>query len=288
MFAFVFATVIQMMSFTVAASAGPDYPWSCRDARAVMAAARRYSSKTPSYNWDESKMWQAYKEYAQCFRDAADAEDRFDSLRGTSYVLSSVAYVEYTYTADTNILSKATLAERKRFFQEMRRRALRDFHGAKQLATDALNLAHDNDVDADDFESWAQHNIDDRIAEVGALSFQKLKSYSELTGASVVPRRTARGAKCENPNIEATTMNAVAPNTPPYAQQQGITGVVNVVVQLDTNSKIVGTPTVQSSPSDLLNDAAIEATEQSTFRTEIKNCHAVSATYIFAVEFNNN
>jgi hypothetical protein len=61
-----------------------------------------------------------------------------------------------------------------------------------------------------------------------------------------------------------------------------------VVIQLDVNNKIVGTPTVQSSPSQLLNAAAIKAAEDSTFRTEIRNCAPVAATYIFAVEFNNN
>jgi TonB family protein len=93
---------------------------------------------------------------------------------------------------------------------------------------------------------------------------------------------------CANPNVEATTTNAVAPDTPPIAQQQGITGTVNVLINLDANSKIVGTPTVQSSPSQLLNAAAIKAAEESTFRTEIKNCEPVAATYIFSVEFNNN
>jgi len=93
---------------------------------------------------------------------------------------------------------------------------------------------------------------------------------------------------CANPNVEATTTNAVAPDTPPIAQQQGITGVVNVLINLDANSHIIGTPTVQSSPSQLLNSAAIKAAQESTFRTEIKNCEPVAATYIFAVEFNNN
>jgi TonB family protein len=116
--------------------------------------------------------------------------------------------------------------------------------------------------------------------------------------ATPVPVQTAAPApptpeptkppSCANPNVEATTTNAVAPDTPPIAQQQGITGVVNVVIELDANSKIVGTPTIQSSPSQLLNAAAIKAAEESTFRTEIKNCQPVASKYLFAVEFNNN
>ncbi|GAC1537621.1 MAG: hypothetical protein NVS2B17_10500 [Candidatus Velthaea sp.] len=92
---------------------------------------------------------------------------------------------------------------------------------------------------------------------------------------------------CAVPNAPATTTNAVSPDTPPIAQQQGITGVVNVLVSLDETSHLVGPPKIQSSPSSVLNSAAISAARQSTFRTEIKDCKPVAATYIFAVEFNN-
>ncbi|GAC1417530.1 MAG: hypothetical protein NVSMB64_27380 [Candidatus Velthaea sp.] len=92
---------------------------------------------------------------------------------------------------------------------------------------------------------------------------------------------------CANPNVAPTTTNPVAPDTPQLAQQQGITGVVNVLVTLDANSHLVGEPTVQSSPSSILNRAAIAAAKQSTFRTEVKDCKPVPATYIYAVEFTN-
>jgi TonB family protein len=88
-------------------------------------------------------------------------------------------------------------------------------------------------------------------------------------------------------NEEATTLNSVAPDTPPEAQQQGITGVVNVVMTLDEHSHVTSA-SIQSSPSTLLNDAALTAARESTFRTEIRNGKPISATYVFAVEFNNN
>jgi outer membrane biosynthesis protein TonB len=91
---------------------------------------------------------------------------------------------------------------------------------------------------------------------------------------------------CANPNVAPTTINAVAPDTPPIAAQQGITGVVQVLVSLDEQSHIVETK-VQSSPSSLLNNAAVQAAKQSTFRTEVKDCKPVAATYIYSVEFNN-
>jgi TonB family protein len=73
--------------------------------------------------------------------------------------------------------------------------------------------------------------------------------------------------------------------TPPIAQQQGITGEVQVLVSLDANSKLVGTPTIRKSPSAILNRAAIEAAKASKFQTEIKDCVAQAAQYVFVVEF---
>ncbi len=64
--------------------------------------------------------------------------------------------------------------------------------------------------------------------------------------------------------------------------------MVNVVIELDANSPLVGTPSIRSSPNKLLDEFAIGAAEQSTFRTAIRNCKPVAATYIFAVDFNNN
>jgi TonB family protein len=80
-------------------------------------------------------------------------------------------------------------------------------------------------------------------------------------------------------------VNAVAPDTPAIAQQQGISGVVQVLVALDANSKLVSA-TIQKSPSGLLNNAAIQAARASTFQTEIVDCKPVAANYLYQVEFN--
>jgi TonB family protein len=80
-------------------------------------------------------------------------------------------------------------------------------------------------------------------------------------------------------------INAVAPDTPPIAQQQGISGTVSVMVSLDANSKLVNA-TVQKSASGLLNNAALQAARASTFATEIVDCKPVAAQYLYVVEFN--
>ena len=82
------------------------------------------------------------------------------------------------------------------------------------------------------------------------------------------------------------TLHAVEPDTPALAQQQGIQGTVQVIVSLNENSRVIGTR-VQSSPSGILNNAALSAARQSTFQTEIRDCKPIAADYIFSVEFNS-
>lgn len=90
---------------------------------------------------------------------------------------------------------------------------------------------------------------------------------------------------CAQRYAPATTVVASEPKTPPIAQQQGVTGVVNVLVSIDE----FGKPTravIQSSPSRLLNDASIDAALRSTFSPEIFRCHSVPGDYIFTVFYN--
>ena len=97
-----------------------------------------------------------------------------------------------------------------------------------------------------------------------------------------VPTRTPQS--CARPNVPASTIHAVEPDTPPIAAAQGIQGTVQVVVSLNENSRVTGTR-VQSSPSAVLNGAALSAARQSSFQTEIRDCKPIAADYIFSVEF---
>jgi TonB family protein len=80
------------------------------------------------------------------------------------------------------------------------------------------------------------------------------------------------------------TISAAQPETPAVAQQQGVTGRVTVEVTIDSRGKVVRT-TVASSPSQLLNHAAIVAAAQSTFAPAIRSCRPISGTYDFLVDF---
>jgi TonB family protein len=111
-------------------------------------------------------------------------------------------------------------------------------------------------------------------------------SAPPATPAPPPPPPTPKPLMCARPNVEATTVHAIEPDMPAMAQQQGITGDVTVVISLDENSHILSA-TVDSSPSKLLNAAALSAARQSTFQTEIRDCKPVAASYKFVVEFNS-
>jgi TonB family protein len=98
------------------------------------------------------------------------------------------------------------------------------------------------------------------------------------------PVPTPTPPQCAQPNVPATTINAVPAETPQIAAQQGITGEVTVQVTLDENSKLVDAKVVRT-PSAILNNAALASARQSTFKTRIANCKPVADTYLFTVDF---
>lgn len=102
--------------------------------------------------------------------------------------------------------------------------------------------------------------------------------------ASPAPVPTATLLTCARPNVPAETTHAAQPDMPALAQQQGISGDVAVIVSLDAQSRVVAAR-VQSSPSTLLNAAALAAARGSVFRTEVRDCTPVAADYVFTVEF---
>lgn len=271
--------------------AGPDYPWTCRDADAVMAAARKFTFNTPLLAWDDRKIKQAQKEYLQCLNDAADDEDSFKAARGLTWAWEIRAHKSYDYALYANLLTYP-VSDRKRFFQTHKREAMELFRIAEKSARLTMHMASSSGLDTADFPEWVQHNISDRLAELAATSFEQLKSREALIHGKgalsrpAVKRRPSEppSPKCGQPNSPATTVRAVEPDTPAGAQQQGISGQVQVTISLDEASHIVSA-TVRSSPSALLNEAALAAARGSTFRTEIRNCKPVAASYLFTVDF---
>ena len=82
----------------------------------------------------------------------------------------------------------------------------------------------------------------------------------------------------------ASTLKAVEPDTPLLARQYGISGTVQVEVWLDEGGRVTNA-VILSSPSPVLNEAALTAARNSTFRPEIKNGKPIAAKYLFTVDF---
>lgn len=100
----------------------------------------------------------------------------------------------------------------------------------------------------------------------------------------IAPRPTPTPAICARPNVAAAIIKPVEPDTPAIAAQQGIYGTVQVVVSLNADSQVTATR-IQTSPSAVLNQAALAAARKTTFQTEIRDCRPLAADYIFSVDF---
>jgi TonB family protein len=124
-----------------------------------------------------------------------------------------------------------------------------------------------------------------RAAIVLSAAIGALAAFGGVGGAQqTTPRPTPTPAICARPNVAASIIKAVQPDIPAIGAQQGIYGTVQVVVSLNADSQVTGTR-IQSSPSTVLNRAALAAARQTTFQTEIRDCRPIAADYIFSVAF---
>jgi protein TonB len=90
--------------------------------------------------------------------------------------------------------------------------------------------------------------------------------------------------QCAVPNKDATTTNPVQPDTPEMAKEQGITGTVEVEVDLDAAGKVLSAAVIKT-PSSMLNAAALTAAKQSSYAPAVADCKPVPGQYKFVVEF---
>jgi TonB family protein len=87
---------------------------------------------------------------------------------------------------------------------------------------------------------------------------------AESAVISTAPAATATPLACSRPDVAAATLRALEPELPALAQQQGVSGTVDVVVTLDASSRIVAAR-IAHSPSALLDAAALAAVRGSVF-----------------------
>jgi TonB family protein len=111
-----------------------------------------------------------------------------------------------------------------------------------------------------------------------------LRVFLLVTAAVLSSPSQAPAQGCESPNAGAKVIRPEVPQIPPMAQQQGISGRVEVVVSLNADSRVVGTK-IRSSASAILNPSALAAARNSTYQTRIVDCVPVAADYIFSVVY---
>ena len=90
---------------------------------------------------------------------------------------------------------------------------------------------------------------------------------------------------CTAPDIAAHALNAITPETPRLAQEEGLTGTAQVKVSIDAAGSVTDVSIYRSSGSSLLDTAALNAAKESTYKADIRNCEAVPGSYLFTVVF---
>lgn len=90
---------------------------------------------------------------------------------------------------------------------------------------------------------------------------------------------------CANPNADATTTQAVEPDYPDIARQQGAVGTTQVKVSLDAAGHVLDASVQKSAGNAALDQAAVKAAKASSFAPETVNCVKTAGSYIFRADF---
>lgn len=90
---------------------------------------------------------------------------------------------------------------------------------------------------------------------------------------------------CAVPNADATTVQAVEPDYPDIARQQGAVGTAKVKVSLDAAGHVLEASIAKSAGNAALDQAAVKAARASTFAPEVVNCVKTAGSYYFSADF---
>jgi TonB family protein len=92
----------------------------------------------------------------------------------------------------------------------------------------------------------------------------------------------AAGDVCAQP---ATTIKSAPVEMPLFAGLYHLTGITDVQVDLDRDGNVLGTWVRKTSGASQLDNAALLAARNSTFRPEIRDCVPVGGSYLYIVDF---
>jgi len=93
------------------------------------------------------------------------------------------------------------------------------------------------------------------------------------------------GPTCSAPFVDAKAIDPVTPDTPPLAEEEGLTGTAQVRVTLDSDGRATSATIFRSSGSSLLDSAAVLAAKRSSYRAEVRDCTSVEGSYLFTATF---
>lgn len=122
-----------------------------------------------------------------------------------------------------------------------------------------------------------------RLATIAALALLPLLTVP--AGAQTLgPNSTTN--TCAEPNVQASTLVAQIPEIPSNLQATGLTsGRAMVQVDIDAEGHVLNASVIKTSGVYGLDQAALRAARESTFKPQITNCAAVGGSYLFEVDF---
>ncbi|MBV8721080.1 MAG: energy transducer TonB, partial [Candidatus Eremiobacteraeota bacterium] len=92
---------------------------------------------------------------------------------------------------------------------------------------------------------------------------------------------------CANPNVEATTTNAVPAEYPESAKDLGLGEVTaQVEVTVGPSGNLINATIFKSTNNMAMDQAALRAARQSSYSPKLVNCQPVQGDYLFRVDFN--
>ena len=90
---------------------------------------------------------------------------------------------------------------------------------------------------------------------------------------------------CSAPDVPAKAIDPVTPEEPPFARDEGLTGMAKIRVDLDATGSVVGASVYASTGSAQLDQAALQAAKQTRYAPEQTDCKDVPGSYLFTVQF---
>jgi TonB family protein len=136
-----------------------------------------------------------------------------------------------------------------------------------------------------DVSAVAGRAVPPDLAFVGsaALDVQDDTASTPKTGLDAADDETYK-LSCWRQYIAPRVVQAVTPEMPAMAQQQGIAGRVVVLVTVDVQGNVKALR-IYGSPSPLLNNSAMAAARNSRYQGGIVHCLGVPTTFAFAVDY---